>query len=244
MSDSPHGFGVLAVLLRASPTPTPSPAVTSAPASASDTGLLITLIVIIVLLAVGVAALLLQLRRPRGQAPVRGGYESARRPSRAGDKPTELDAREAELNARTSGLDARTAELDARTAELEARTAELEARTAELSRRGPADVGVAMVQRDVLAETCMDVADLVENDALAERLKLGLRRAGYEILAPTGGRFDPEVHEAFERRPTDDPALDRVVAATMRPGYRLDGQTIRYAKVVVYGVGPRSGWRG
>ena len=237
MSDSPHGFGVLAVLLRASPTPTPSPAVTSAPASASDTGLLITLIVIIVLLAVGVAALLLQLRRPRGQAPVRGGYESARRPSRAGDKPTELDAREAELNARTSGLDARTAELDAR-------TAELEARTAELSRRGPADVGVAMVQRDVLAETCMDVADLVENDALAERLKLGLRRAGYEILAPTGGRFDPEVHEAFERRPTDDPALDRVVAATMRPGYRLDGQTIRYAKVVVYGVGPRSGWRG
>jgi molecular chaperone GrpE len=91
-------------------------------------------------------------------------------------------------------------------------------------------------QRGILADTCMDVAEMLENDALTARLQLGLEQAGYEIVAPTGGRFDPKVHEAFARRPTDDPALELVVAATVRPGYRLDGQTIRQAKVVVYRV--------
>ena len=194
----------------------PKPTLSPTPTPTSDTGLLIALIVIIVLLAVGVVALLLRLRRPRGETPIRLEYESARRSSSAEDKAAELDARKAELDARTAGL----------------------------NRRRSSDAGVALDQRDVLAETCMDVADLAENDALADRLRLGLRRAGYEILAPNGGRFDPEVHEVFERRPTDDPALDRVVAATMRPGYRLDGQTVRYAKVVVYGVDRRSASRG
>jgi GrpE protein len=113
-------------------------------------------------------------------------------------------------------------------------------RPKEPDRRPSRAEGVALDQRDTLAQTCMDVAESLEHNALAARLQLGLKHAGYEILAPTGGRFDPEVHEAFERRPTDDPALNLIVAATMRPGYRLDGQIVRHAKVVVFRADPQA----
>jgi molecular chaperone GrpE len=115
--------------------------------------------------------------------------------------------------------------------------------TGEPDRRASREAGVALDQRDILAMTCMDVAERAENDALSDRLKHGLEEAGYEILVPTGGRFDPRVHEAVDHRPTEDPALDRVVAATTRPGYRLDGQIVRYAKVVVYRVASRPAQR-
>jgi hypothetical protein len=91
-------------------------------------------------------------------------------------------------------------------------------------------------QRDALARWCMDAAEQLEGNAVLQLLQLGLEEAGYEIVAPTGGPFDPKVHEVAQHRPTSDLALDRVVAATVWPGYRLDGQTIRRAKVVVYRV--------
>jgi molecular chaperone GrpE len=123
------------------------------------------------------------------------------------------------------------------------RTEKADESTGEPDRRASREAGVALDQRDILAMTCMDVAERAENDALSDRLKHGLEEAGYEILVPTGGRFDPRVHEAVDHRPTEDPALDRVVAATTRPGYRLDGQIVRYAKVVVYRVASRPAQR-
>lgn len=123
------------------------------------------------------------------------------------------------------------------------RTEKADDGTGEPDRRASREAGVALDQRDILAMTCMDVAERAENDALSDRLKHGLEEAGYEILVPTGGRFDPRVHEAVDHRPTEDPALDRVVAATTRPGYRLDGQIVRYAKVVVYRVASRPAQR-
>jgi molecular chaperone GrpE len=126
---------------------------------------------------------------------------------------------------------------------VEDRTEKADQSTGEPDRRASREAGVALDQRDILAMTCMDVAERAENDALSDRLKHGLEEAGYEILVPTGGRFDPRVHEAVDHRPTEDPALDRVVAATTRPGYRLDGQIVRYAKVVVYRVASRPAQR-
>jgi molecular chaperone GrpE len=192
-----------------------SPKPTPTPAPASDTGLLIVLLVVILVLAIGLVTLALRLRRRPAEPLARGEDESAR-----GE----------DESARWSPA-------------VQDRTEKADESTGEPDRRASREAGVALDQRDILAMTCMDVAERAENDALSDRLKHGLEEAGYEILVPTGGRFDPRVHEAVDHRPTEDPALDRVVAATTRPGYRLDGQIVRYAKVVVYRVASRPAQR-
>lgn len=50
------------------------------------------------------------------------------------------------------------------------------------------------------------------------------------------GQFDPERQQPLETRDTDDPAQDRTVAATVRPGYAASGTLIRAQEVVVYAV--------
>jgi molecular chaperone GrpE len=78
-------------------------------------------------------------------------------------------------------------------------------------------------------------------EALAEGVALVLRelretlaRAGVESYDPTGERFDPTWHEALATRP--DPGSDAgLVLETVEKGYRLDGQLIRAARVVVSG---------
>jgi molecular chaperone GrpE len=79
------------------------------------------------------------------------------------------------------------------------------------------------------------------HEALAEGVALVLRelretlaRAGVESYDPTGERFDPTWHEALATRP--DPGSDAgVVLETVEKGYRVDGQLIRAARVVVSG---------
>jgi molecular chaperone GrpE len=59
-----------------------------------------------------------------------------------------------------------------------------------------------------------------------------LERAGVEAYDPLGERFDPALHEALSSRPAD--AEDAgVVVETLERGYRLDGQVLRPARVVV-----------
>jgi molecular chaperone GrpE len=71
--------------------------------------------------------------------------------------------------------------------------------------------GVALVYRDLVA---------------------ALKRAGVEAYDPTGEPFDPSWHEALSTRSADgvDPG---VVLETLEKGYRLDGQVLRPARVVV-----------
>jgi molecular chaperone GrpE len=59
-----------------------------------------------------------------------------------------------------------------------------------------------------------------------------LQRAGVEAYDPSGERFDPEWHEALSTRPGEgvDPGT---VLDVVQKGYRLDGQVIRAARVVV-----------
>jgi molecular chaperone GrpE len=59
-----------------------------------------------------------------------------------------------------------------------------------------------------------------------------LQRAGVEAYDPAGEKFDPEWHEALSTRPGEgvDPGT---VLDVLQKGYRLDGQVIRAARVVV-----------
>lgn len=59
-----------------------------------------------------------------------------------------------------------------------------------------------------------------------------LARAGVEPYDPLGERFDPAWHEALQTRAVEGTAAG-VVVETLERGYRLDGQVLRAARVVV-----------
>jgi molecular chaperone GrpE len=63
-------------------------------------------------------------------------------------------------------------------------------------------------------------------------LRSTLERAGVETYDPTGERFDPTWHEALATR-AQEGAGAGVVLETVEKGYRLDGQVVRPARVVV-----------
>ena len=64
-------------------------------------------------------------------------------------------------------------------------------------------------------------------------LRSALERAGVETYDPTGERFDPNTSEALATRPGEDGVEAGVVIETLERGYRLDGQVLRAARVVV-----------
>jgi molecular chaperone GrpE len=59
-----------------------------------------------------------------------------------------------------------------------------------------------------------------------------LERAGVEAYDPAGEKFSPEWHEVLQTR-KDEGAEPGVVLETLEKGYRLDGQVLRPARVVV-----------
>jgi molecular chaperone GrpE len=65
-----------------------------------------------------------------------------------------------------------------------------------------------------------------------EELRSRLQGAGVETYDPKGERFDPALHEALSTRAEEgaDPGL---VLETVEKGYRLNGQVLRPARVVV-----------
>jgi molecular chaperone GrpE len=64
-------------------------------------------------------------------------------------------------------------------------------------------------------------------------LRSALERAGLETYDPTGERFDPTEHEALSVRSVEPGVEPGVVVETLETGYRLDGQVLRAARVVV-----------
>src|SRR5215208_3840255 len=64
-------------------------------------------------------------------------------------------------------------------------------------------------------------------------LRAALERAGVETYDPTGERFDPTTSEALATQPAGDEVDAGVVIETLERGYRLDGQVLRAARVVV-----------
>ena len=78
-----------------------------------------------------------------------------------------------------------------------------------------------------------------EDDALAkgvsmvlDELRAKLGAAGVESFEPTGERFDPQLHEALSTQPAEGTEAGMVLE-TVEKGYRLNGQVLRPARVVV-----------
>lgn len=90
-------------------------------------------------------------------------------------------------------------------------TEEVEASTEEVSAHRALAQGVALVYRE---------------------LRAALERAGVEAYDPAGDPFDPSWHEALSTQPADG-GESGVVLETLEKGYRLDGQVLRPARVVV-----------
>jgi molecular chaperone GrpE len=65
-----------------------------------------------------------------------------------------------------------------------------------------------------------------------EELRATLKRAGVEAYDPVGEKFDPAWHEALSTKPSAGEETGTVVE-TLERGYRLDGQVLRPARVVV-----------
>ncbi len=66
-----------------------------------------------------------------------------------------------------------------------------------------------------------------------DELRAALERAGVETYDPAGEPFDPTEHEALSVRAGVDNVSAGVVIETLEKGYRLDGQVLRAARVVV-----------
>jgi molecular chaperone GrpE len=97
---------------------------------------------------------------------------------------------------------------------------------------GPADPGARGGAGE--GERAPDVDDVARGFALVYgELRGALERAGVETYDPTGEKFDPTQHEALSVRAGEDGVDTGVVIETLEKGYRLDGQVLRAARVVV-----------
>ena len=120
---------------------------------------------------------------------------------------------------------------------------------AQAEKRGRADLARQLLPvldnlERALAAAGIDPAAALAGDAGPEgsleqgviltyrELRATLDRAGVESYDPAGERFDPEWHEALSVRP-EEGAEPGTVLEVLQKGYRLDGQVIRAARVVV-----------
>jgi molecular chaperone GrpE len=108
---------------------------------------------------------------------------------------------------------------------------------AEAERRGKASLARELVpvvdNLERALKSAEDDSELAKGVALVlQELESTLQRAGVEAYDPTGERFDPTWHEAISTQPQDG-TESGVVLETLERGYRLDGQVLRAARVVV-----------
>jgi molecular chaperone GrpE len=112
--------------------------------------------------------------------------------------------------------------------------------TSEALARGKADLARQLLPALDNLERALAVGEdasahaaLVKGVAMVrDELHGRLEGAGVEPFDPTGERFDPQLHEALSTRPAEG-AEPGVVLETLEKGYRLNGQVLRPAKVVV-----------
>jgi molecular chaperone GrpE len=107
----------------------------------------------------------------------------------------------------------------------------------EAERRGKASLARQLVpvldnlERALLAAD--EESELARGVALVrDELEETLKRAGIEAYDPLGERFDPSWHEALSTQPAAG-TESGIVLETLERGYRLDGQVLRPARVVV-----------
>ena len=75
--------------------------------------------------------------------------------------------------------------------------------------------------------------DVVKGFAMvAGELQAALARVGIQAFSPQGDAFDPNEHEAMAQQPSED-AESGTVLEVYQQGYRINGQILRPARVVV-----------
>ena len=112
--------------------------------------------------------------------------------------------------------------------------------TSEALARGKADLARQLLPAlDNLERALATGSDPSAHGALVEGVAMvrdelhnRLEAAGVEAFDPTGERFDPQLHEALSTMPSEG-TESGVVLETVEKGYRLNGQVLRAAKVVV-----------
>ena len=108
--------------------------------------------------------------------------------------------------------------------------------------------GRARLARDLLSvldnlERALAAAEPVDHEAVPSHLAEGVRlvyeelagilsNAGIESFEPEGELFDPEFHEAMMTRPATAEEAGKVLEV-LQKGYRLNGEMLRPARVVV-----------
>jgi len=105
--------------------------------------------------------------------------------------------------------------------------------------RGKSEVAREVIEAVDNLERALAAAGEGDAEGLAAGVEMvlsGLRetlgRNGVEAVDPTGEKFDPQWHEALSTAPSQEVESGHVVEV-MQKGYRLDGQLIRPARVVV-----------
>jgi hypothetical protein len=88
-------------------------------------------------------------------------------------------------------------------------------------------------ERAALVQACIRIRMLTSDPAIREIADDGLSDGGVVTVVPTGERFDPQRHHSVGEVATNDPAQDRIIARTDRPGFEDHGQRIRPADVLV-----------
>ena len=117
--------------------------------------------------------------------------------------------------------------------------------SAEAEARGRASLSSALLPVIDNLERALAAAEPIDRDSAPNHLVDGvklvyeeltgvLRGAGVESYDPVGEAFDPDWHEAMMTRPGEDGQVLEV----LQKGYRLDGQVLRPARVVV-GAAPQ-----
>ena len=103
-------------------------------------------------------------------------------------------------------------------------------RALKSTRIGPAEAaaGDAVSEEVSAQEALARGVQLVHSE-----LQAALARAGVEHFDPTGERFDPTLHEAISTQPAVDGVEPGTVIETLERGYRLEGQVLRPARVIV-----------
>ncbi len=101
---------------------------------------------------------------------------------------------------------------------------------------GALDIETAARDRTLLVELCVDLHDRLTSAGLRDKVRLGLGQIGVDLVDAEGEPFDPAAHQALGEVETTDSALDGMVAATQRSGYRDHGRLAREPAVLVYRV--------
>jgi molecular chaperone GrpE len=116
---------------------------------------------------------------------------------------------------------------------------------AAAARRGKADLAAGLIGVLDNLERALEAAGIgkgdeaAPEDPLAQGIVLtyrelagALERAGVEPYDPSGEAFDPAWHEALQKVEVEGQEPGTVVEVVQK-GYRLDGQVLRAARVVV-----------